>query len=127
MGQKLTSLKWVRPSDLGWVGSDSRPTPKRNYYLPSPWLIEINASPAIGASTSVTARMVPAMIKDLLGVTTSPGALSGSGPMAVGTLECVYSQAEEDEERERERRAAMEAEKANRWERLNCFNGTSKA
>ncbi len=70
-------------------------------YYGSPWLIEINASPAIGATTSVTTRMVPPLLKDLLAVTTSGGHGDQAGTAhnpwvppvgaVVGQLECVYS------------------------------------
>ncbi len=34
-----------------------------------PWLIEINSSPALGSSTSVTARMCATMLEDIVRVT----------------------------------------------------------
>ncbi len=48
------------------------------FSLCSPWLIEINASPAIGPSTSVTTRMVPQLLRDILAVTTT-GSQGGGG------------------------------------------------
>ena len=34
-----------------------------------PWLIEINSSPALGSTTSVTTRMCAAMLEDIVRVT----------------------------------------------------------
>ena len=59
----------------------------------SPWLIEINASPAIGPSTTVTAKMVPVLLRDILALTTTFNYAAKRN--TVGTLECIFSQDEE--------------------------------
>ena len=37
--------------------------------MPRPWLLEINSSPALGATTSITSRLCSAVLEDVIKVT----------------------------------------------------------
>ena len=67
----LTSdLRWHVTPDNRHVTLDNRHVTPDTWHVTRPWLLEINSSPALGATTSITSRLCSAVLEDVIKVRT---------------------------------------------------------